>query len=94
MMVVQVTKPQFQCKINIYSAEHGLTEDLHILQSAVMRAICTHAKGQTYSWVKPISLSEIVHKDYERKGLFKKTQVVVLNGLGAKTNWLLINRQS
>jgi hypothetical protein len=55
----------------------------------------------TYTWQspslcirdKPILSS---HKDYDRKGSVakKKKIVVILKGLGAKKNWLAVNRQS
>jgi hypothetical protein len=47
---------------------------------------------------KPIFSSErMVHKDYGRKGSVgrgEKVVVVRLKGLGAKTNCLVVNRQS
>jgi hypothetical protein len=37
----------------------------------------------------------MLHKDYVCKGLVEKeTLVMGLKGLGAKTNWLAVNRQS
>jgi hypothetical protein len=37
----------------------------------------------------------MLEKDYGRKGFsWKKTVVVVLNGLGAEMNWLAVNYQS
>jgi hypothetical protein len=37
----------------------------------------------------------MLHKNYDRKGsVAKETLVVSLEGLGAKTNWLEVNRQS
>jgi hypothetical protein len=37
----------------------------------------------------------VLHKDYDRKGsVEKKSLVVSLKGLGAKTNWLEVTRQS
>jgi hypothetical protein len=38
----------------------------------------------------------MLHKDYESKGLVAKIKylVVILKGLGAKTNWLAANRQA
>jgi hypothetical protein len=37
---------------------------------------------------------EILHRDYDHKGsVEKKSLVVSLKGLGAKTNWLAVNRQ-
>jgi hypothetical protein len=44
---------------------------------------------------KPIFPSErVLHKDYYRKGsVEKKSRVVSLKGLDAKTNWLAVNRQ-
>jgi hypothetical protein len=43
----------------------------------------------------PIPSSErILHKDYDRKdSVAKKNLVVSLKGLGAKTNWLAVNRK-
>jgi hypothetical protein len=31
-------------------------------------AVCTFDKDQAYSWEKPILSSEMLHKDYDRKG--------------------------
>jgi phosphoribosylaminoimidazole (AIR) synthetase len=37
----------------------------------------------------------MLHKDYDRKGSVEKKMLVVsLKGLGGKTNWLAVNRQS
>jgi hypothetical protein len=44
-------------------------------------------KGQTHFHV-----IEDVHKDYNRKDSFEK-KIVVVSGLGAKTDWLVVNRQ-
>jgi glucan phosphoethanolaminetransferase (alkaline phosphatase superfamily) len=42
-----------------------------------------------------LSLERMLHKDYDRKGLVaKKNLVVSLKRLGAKTEWLAVNRQS
>jgi hypothetical protein len=43
-----------------------------------------------------LSLEKMSHKDYDRKGsiAIKKSLVVILKGLGAEMNWLLVNRQS
>jgi hypothetical protein len=40
------------------------------------------------------SSESMLHKDYGRRGSFEKKPLVVnLKGLGAKTNWLPVNRQ-
>jgi hypothetical protein len=36
----------------------------------------------------------MLHKEYYRKGSVKKSLVVGLKGLDAKSNWLAVNRQS
>jgi hypothetical protein len=44
-----------------------------------------------------LSWGRMLHKGYDRKGSLakkKKTLVVILKVLGAKTNWLAVNRQS
>jgi hypothetical protein len=44
---------------------------------------------------KPIHSSErMLHKNNDRKSSVDKTEVVILKGLGAKMNWLAVNRQS
>jgi hypothetical protein len=45
---------------------------------------------------KPIFSSErMLHEDYNRKdSVEQKSLVVILKGLGAKTNWSAVNRQS
>jgi hypothetical protein len=61
----------------------------------------------TYTWQRKIifirdkptlSSKRVLHKNYDRKGSVAKKKkislVVNLKGLGAKTNWLAVNRQS
>jgi hypothetical protein len=44
---------------------------------------------------RPILLSKrLVHKNYDRKGSFKKISGRESQGLGAKTKWLVVNCQS
>jgi hypothetical protein len=40
-----------------------------------------------------LSSERMLQKDYDRKGPVKKSLVVILKGLDAKTNWLEVNRK-
>jgi hypothetical protein len=83
------------CRCNISNigiicfAKPGLTENLIVQKEEflITRYIIRD---------KPIFSSErMLHKDYYRKGpVKKKSLVVILEGLGTKTNWLAVNCQS
>jgi hypothetical protein len=87
----------------IYFAKPGLTEDLHILQKVELSVTCYMC--DTYTWQKAkhvhkrqliVSSERMLHNDYDRKGSFgeKKSLVLILEGFGAKADWLAVNRQS
>jgi hypothetical protein len=87
----------------ICPAKPVLTEDLCVVQKedfSLTRYMCemnTWRKAKhIHKRDKPIFSSErMLHKEYYPEGLVEKLSLVVsLKGLGAKTNWLAVNRQS
>jgi hypothetical protein len=84
-------------------AKPGLTEHLYIVRKEVFSITCCSAvrtldrRPSIFIRDKLIFFSErVLHKDYDRNGSVeeKKSLVVSLKGLGAKTNLLAVNRQS
>jgi hypothetical protein len=82
-------------------------DDKRSLESETVK--CGHGSRGTRTWEwlrwrgpaaivndRPVlSWERMLHKDNDRKGsVAKKSLVVTVKGLGAKTNWLAINRQS
>jgi hypothetical protein len=86
----------------IWFPKPELREDLYIVQKEEFSVTCCMC--DTYTWQrrslfirdKPIRSSEsMLHKNYDRKGaVTKKSMTLNLKGLGAKKNWLAVNRQS
>jgi hypothetical protein len=70
-------------------AKPGLTEDLYTVHKEEF-SITHLTRPSTFIRDKPILSSErMLHKDYNRKGSVakKKSLVVILKGLGARTDW-------